>query len=60
MKKAWYEIIMFRIIKKMFIILSSFGESVTAKCLSLNNQPCQVRPTIIDVNSNEHFLTICC
>ena len=36
----------------MFIELSSFGGSLATKCVSLNNQPCQARPTFIDVNSN--------
>ena len=32
--------------------LSGFNGSVATKCVSLNNQPCQARPTVIDVNSN--------
>ena len=32
--------------------LSGFNGSVDTKCVSLNNQPCQARPTVIDVNSN--------
>ena len=37
----------------MFITLLSFGESLTAKCVSLNNPPCCVKLTLIDVNFNE-------
>ena len=37
----------------------SFGESLTfnskgrLKCISLNNWPSQIRPTLVDINSNE-------
>ena len=57
---------MFIFIKKMLIRLSSFGGSLVGvsqvsnrevsdctKCISSNNQPCQVRPTLIDVTCNE-------
>ena len=27
----------------------------TIKCVSLNNQPCQVRPTLVDIKSNENL-----
>ena len=37
----------------MFTGLLSFDGSLAAKCVSLNNQSCQVRSTLIDVNSNE-------
>ena len=56
---------MFGFIKKMFIgflsvctivsfsepLASSFEKSI--KCVSLNNRPCQARPTLVDINSNE-------
>ena len=41
------------------ITLVSFGASLAfnykkpIKCVSLNNQPCQARPAIIDINFNE-------
>ena len=44
---------MFSFIKQVFIVLLSFSSSlactanVQTKCLSLNNQPCMVRPTLI-------------
>ena len=31
----------------LFIILLSFKESLAAKCLFLNDEPCMVRPTPI-------------
>ena len=34
-------------------LASNFKELV--KCISLNNQPCQARPTLADINSNETF-----
>ena len=57
-----------KFIKKMFIgLLSactivSFDRSLASnpegpmKCVSLNNQPCQGRPTIVDLNANETLL----
>ena len=62
-EKTRYKI-MFGFIKKMFIGLSSpctrgsFGESLAfnskghIKCESINNQPCQTRPTLVDINSD--------
>ena len=55
-------------ILKIFIGLLSaftraiFGESLTSnsdgcmKCVSLYNQPCQARPTLVDISSNEILL----
>ena len=40
-------------------ITGSFGESLASnskgyiKCASLNNQPCQARPTIVDIDLND-------
>ena len=52
---------MFRFIKKIFIALR-FSRSLATKCLSLSNQRCQVKSTLIGVNSNEiliiHFLLV--
>ena len=42
---------MFRFIKQVFIVLSSFSESLArdqAKCLFLNDEPCMVRPCILN------------
>ena len=44
---------MFRLIKQIFIALLSFSESLTTKCVSLNNEPCMIRPTLIDLNPVE-------
>ena len=44
---------MFSLIKQVFIVLLSFSESLArgrTKCLSLNNEPCIVRPTVINLN----------
>ena len=41
--------------------IGSFGESVVCnskkpiKTVSINNQPCQARPTIVDINSKNLF-----
>ena len=44
---------MFSIIKQVFIVLPGFSESLAKKCLSLNDEPCMVRPTRIDMNPIE-------
>ena len=44
---------MFSLIKQMFNVLLSFSSSLAhhqTKCLSLNDAPCMVRPTLIDSN----------
>ena len=53
---------MFRLIKKAFIALLNFSISIAGEangsnftlCLSLNNQPCMNRPTLIDLDSDEY------
>ena len=37
----------------MFIALFKFSESLTTKCLFLNNELCMVKPTSIDLNPVE-------
>ena len=37
----------------MFIALLSFSSSLATKCLSLNDEPCMIRPTLIDFNPVE-------
>ena len=54
---------MFRFFEKMFIRLlsvftiGSFSESLVPnsiiRCVSFNNQPCQTRPTLVNINSDE-------
>ena len=34
----------------MFIALLSFSGSLATKCVSLNNVPCMIMPTLIDLN----------
>ena len=41
---------MFWFIKQVFIMLSSFGGSLTTKCVSLSDEPCMASPTLIDLN----------
>ena len=41
---------MFSLIKQVFIVLLSFSEFLANKYLSLNDEPCMVRPTLIDFN----------
>ena len=57
--RAWYKT--FRLINKVFIVLLSFSGSWDStvnvsdltKCISLNNQRCMTRPTLIDLNPDE-------
>ena len=44
---------MFSLIKQLFIVLMSFGESLATKWVSLNEEPCIIRPTLIDLNRVE-------
>ena len=52
---------MFSLIKQVFIVLLSFSSSLArvakvsnqTKCLSLNGEPCIVRPTLVDLNPVE-------
>ena len=39
---------MFTLIKQVFIVLLSCSSSLATKYLSLNNEPCLTRPTLID------------
>ena len=39
--------------KQMFIVSLSFSGSLSTKYLFLNDEPCMVRPTIIDMNPFE-------
>ena len=47
---------MFGFIKKMFLTVLSYVNSLSAtslSCILMNNQECKVRPEIINVNSDE-------
>ena len=44
---------MFSLIKQVFIVLLGFSESLAKQYLFLNDDPCMVRPTLIDVNPVE-------
>ena len=55
---------MFRFVKQKFLsAMMFFGCNVPGvnsldavlKCVSMNNQECQIRPEIININSNEPF-----
>ena len=41
---------MFWLVKQVFIVLLSFSRSLATKCVSVNNEPCRTRPTLIDLN----------
>ena len=40
----------FWLIKKVFIVLLSFSGSLATKCVSLSNETCVARPTLINLN----------
>ena len=44
---------MFRLNKKVFIALLSFGGILTANCVWLNNEPCMTTSTLIDLDPVE-------
>ena len=44
---------MFNLIKQLFIAFLSFIRSLPTKCVSLNNEPCMIRPFLIDLNPVE-------
>ena len=44
---------MLSFIKQVFILLLSFSESLATKCLSLIDEPCVVRLTLIDLSPVE-------
>ena len=44
---------MFSLIKQVFIVLLSFSESLATKYVSLNDELCMIRPTLLDLNSVE-------
>ena len=44
---------MFWRIKQVFIVLPSFGGSLAAKCVTLNNEPWITRLTLISLNHVE-------
>ena len=41
---------MFSVNKQMFIVLLSFSNSLATKCVPLNNEPCMIRPFLVDLN----------
>ena len=44
---------MLTLIKQVFIALLSFSGSLTNLCVSLNDELCMIRPTLIDLNPVE-------
>ena len=50
---------MFRFVKQIFLLAMFFycndvnSLNTVAKCISMNNQECKIRPEIININSNE-------
>ena len=52
-EKEWYDIKMFRYMKKVFVAAVSSFSCNALKWVSINNQECKVRPEMININSNE-------
>ena len=44
---------MFGLIKQVVIAVLSFSGSLATKCMSLNNEKCMIKPTLIDLNPVE-------
>ena len=38
---------MFSLIKQVFTVLLIFNETLATRCVSLNNEPCMIRPTLL-------------
>ena len=50
---------MFEFIKKMFIMAMTFVGCGALKCVSMIDQECKVRPTMINIISNEPLFYRC-
>ena len=50
---------MLRFIEKLFVVAMTFFSCNALKCVSMNNQVCEVRPEIININSNEPLFYPC-
>ena len=44
---------MFGLIKQVFIAVLNFSGPLATKYVSLNKEPCMIRPTLIDLNPPE-------
>ena len=44
---------MFSLMKQGFMALLSFGRFLATKCVSLNNEPGMIMPTVMDLNPSE-------
>ena len=49
---------MSKLFRKVFIGLLCFRRSSAIKCVSLNNEPCMIRPNFIDLSSAESLIMI--
>ena len=51
---------MFTLNKQVFIALLSLSAALATKCVSLDNEPCMIRPTLIRLTIAElnHYLSI--
>ena len=44
---------MLRLVRQVFLVSLSLSRSLATKCVSLNKEPCMIRPTLIDLNPIE-------
>ena len=59
---------MYRLIKRVFVALLSFSGSLASianvsnftPCISINNEPCTTRSTLIDINLDEYNQELRC
>ena len=61
MVKNIYYKLLFWLVKKVFIVLLSFSESLATKSVSLNDKPCVARFTLVNLNPiklNYYLFTI--
>ena len=55
MKRTWYKII-FGLVKRIFmgLSISIVNASNHTKCVSLSNQKCKIKPSLINLHPNEY------
>ena len=39
----------------LVLLLLAFGRSLTTNCMSISNQKCMVKPTLIDLNPDDIY-----
>ena len=51
---------MFRFLNQVLIAMLTFNESLAEEWISLQNEPCTTRPTLINLNSDKYSQGLHC